>query len=134
MAVAPFDDGVDDVFIHGEQSVDRDGLQQGNTVSYDTEYVRKCKASNCTVTSSGGGGGGGWSGVEWSGRGRSTGIRANSAPRTTGAGCSRGARNPGGGIHATVCSARLLRQFQFFFCELCPARKELDPSPSQSRL
>ena len=35
----------------------------GNTVSYETEHVRKRKAPNCTVTSSGGGDDG-WSGVE----------------------------------------------------------------------
>ena len=33
-------------------------------MSYDTEYVRKYKAFNCTVTSSGGGGDEGWSGVD----------------------------------------------------------------------
>ena len=52
------------VFIHCKQLVDSAGLQRGNTVSYDTEYVRKYKAFNCTVTSSGGGGDEGWSGVD----------------------------------------------------------------------
>ena len=32
------DDGGTDVFIHSKQLVDTDGLQRGNTVSYDTEY------------------------------------------------------------------------------------------------
>ena len=32
------DDGGTDVFIHSKQLVDIDGLQRGNTVSYDTEY------------------------------------------------------------------------------------------------
>ena len=40
----------------------------GNTVSYETENVRKRKTSNCAVTSSGGGGDDGWSGVEKSHR------------------------------------------------------------------
>ena len=49
-------DGSDDMFIHCKQLVDTEGLQQGITVSHDTKYFRKYRASNCTVTSSGGGG------------------------------------------------------------------------------
>ena len=43
----------DDVFIHCKQQVETEGLQQGHTVSHDTEYVGKYRASNCIVASSG---------------------------------------------------------------------------------
>ena len=53
-------DGGDDVFIHCNQLVDTEGLQQGSAVSHGAEYARKN-----TVTPSGGGGGDdGWSGVD----------------------------------------------------------------------
>ena len=60
-------DGSDDVSIHCKQLSETEELQEGDTVSYDTEHddrKGKDRSFNCTVTSSGGGGGGGLSGVD----------------------------------------------------------------------
>lgn len=57
------DDGGDDVFIHVKDLVNAEGLEQGDQVTFDTEYddrKGKYKASNCSSTGGGGGGGGGY--------------------------------------------------------------------------
>ena len=47
------DDGGDDVFVHWKQQFETEELQQGDRVSYDTEYDDRkgiYRALNCTVT------------------------------------------------------------------------------------
>ena len=85
-------------------------LQQGDTVSYDTEYddrKGKYSAIRCTVTSSGVGGGGGWSGVDVAAPQSQQEFMDNCAAHTTGAGRLRVARTPGGGTREIVFGARL---------------------------
>mmetsp|Transcript_3452 Transcript_3452/g.9265 ORF Transcript_3452/g.9265 Transcript_3452/m.9265 type:complete len:134 (+) Transcript_3452:119-520(+) len=56
------DDGGDDVFVHRLALVGAESLEQGDTVTFDSEYddrKGKYKAANVAITSSNGGGGGG---------------------------------------------------------------------------
>jgi len=59
------DDGGDDVFVHASTLTDTDGLSEGDTVTFETEYddrKGKYKAVECTLKSGAGGGGGGGGG------------------------------------------------------------------------
>ena len=75
------DDGGDDVFIHVKDLVDTEALNQGDEVTFDTEWddrKQKYKGSNCSLKHGGGGAvGGGGKGDHWD-RGDSKGGKGKS--------------------------------------------------------
>ena len=57
------DDGGEDVFVHRSALVDAEALEQGDQVTFDSEYddrKGKYRAANVSVKGGGGGGGGGY--------------------------------------------------------------------------
>ena len=106
---------------HRRSSIAPRGRKRVTPVSYDTEYVSKCKGSKCTVTCSCGGGDDGWSGVDVAtSQSHQEILKAvhlthhSSRPMTR---CSKPwLKQSTGGNDAFVFSARLLRRvFSFFF-------------------
>jgi len=95
------DDGGEDVFVHRNSLVDVECLEQGDKVSFQTEFddrKGKYKAAKVSVTSGGGGGGGGYGGGGGGyGGGYGGGGGYGSSPKGDKGGGRKGGYDGGGG-------------------------------------